>query len=308
MSVYDLYSKQAKAKKNQTSSDYQYGYFPAPLRSQIVHIIDELTEQAYPFYEQTFLYARIHKILCKEYGVFSLSDSSNKGDRQAVLEFIVNTPDVNKCLDVLQVTFAVLGQRNPEMGLPSFLEYKPDVFNEAIEECNQRFKEHQVGFQFVHGRIMRIDSEFTHKEITEPVLKLLEQDYLQGANDEFLTALEHYRHGRYKECLNECLKAFESTMKAICHKQGWKYNQNDTAKTLISICVENKLFPKIMESHLIGLRTTLESGVPTARNKVSSHGQGVVPTTVPDEFASYVLNLTASNIRLLVSAEQKLKD
>ena len=201
-----------------------------------------------------------------------------------------------------------LGKGIQKWGCQVFWNISPTYLTKQLKNAINISKNTRSDFNLFTDRIMRIDSEFTHKEITEPVLKLLEQDYLQGANDEFLTALEHYRHGRYKECLNECLKAFESTMKAICHKQGWKYNQNDTAKTLISICVENKLFPKIMESHLIGLRTTLESGVPTARNKVSSHGQGVVPTTVPDEFASYVLNLTASNIRLLVSAEQKLKD
>jgi hypothetical protein len=106
--------------------------------------------------------------------------------------------------------------------------------------------------------------------------------------------------------LNDCLKAFESTMKAICHKRKWQYNQTDTAKTLIGICEKNNLFPVFMESHLIGLRTTLESGVPTARNKMGGHGQGAEPITVAPEFATYVLNLTASNIRFLASSEQAM--
>ena len=46
-----------------------------------------------------------------------------------------------------------------------------------------------------------------------------------GANDEFLRAHEHYRHKRHKECLNECLKAFESMMKAICKKRRWPYSE-----------------------------------------------------------------------------------
>ena len=40
-----------------------------------------------------------------------------------------------------------------------------------------------------------------------------------------------------------------------------------------------------MQSHLTGLRTTLESGVPTARNKTSGHDQGVTPITVFEQFA-----------------------
>jgi hypothetical protein len=163
-----------------------------------------------------------------------------------------------------------------------------------------------VGFQLVGGQIFKIDGEFTHQQLTVPALKLLEQDFLKGANEEFLSAFDHYRHGRYKECLNDCLKAFESTMKAICHKRKWPYAQNDTAKILISICEKNNLFPIFMESHLAGLRTTLESGVPTARNKLGGHGQGATPITVSPEFAMYIVNLTASNIRFLASSEQAL--
>jgi hypothetical protein len=307
MAIRNLFSKQQKAKENRETADYQYGYFPKPLRVQIVHIIDEMLKEGIPFVEPPWLYERIHKIVCKEYGVFSLSKDGNKGDREAVLEFVLNTPDVNQCLDIIQVAFEVVTERNPQMGLPSFFEYAPYARNAAIEECNQRFKEHNVGFQFVEGQILRIDSELTHQQITMPVLKLLEQEFLKGANEEFLSAQEHFRHGRYKECLNECLKSFESTMKAICNKRRWHYNQNDTAKTLITICEKNKLFPIFMESHLTGLRTTLESGVPTARNKTSGHGQGVELIKVSEEFAVYVLNLTATNIRFLAESEQALK-
>jgi hypothetical protein len=177
----------------------------------------------------------------------------------------------------------------------------------AIEGLNARFKEHGVGFQFSQGQILRIDSEFTHQEITVPALNLLQQPHLRLANQEFLAAHEHYRHGRYPACLNECLKAFESAMKAICHKRNWLYNQNDTAKPLIRICVDNGLFPVFMESHLTGLRTSLESGVPTARNKTSGHGQGVVPIIVSEQFAGYVLHLTAANIRFLAASEAAMK-
>ena len=95
-------------------------------------------------------------------------------------------------------------------------------------------------------------------------------------------------------------------MKAICHKQKWAYNQSDTAKTLINICKDKGLFPAFMENHLTGLRMTLESGVPTARNKMSGHGQGVTLVTVSEEFAGYALNLTAANILFFAASEQKL--
>jgi len=96
-------------------------------------------------------------------------------------------------------------------------------------------------------------------------------------------------------------------MKAICHTRKWPYNQNDTARALIKVCEDNNLFPVFMENHLNGLRMTLESGVPTARNKTSAHGQGVTPIKVSAQFASYVLNLTATNIRFLAESERAMK-
>ena len=99
-----------------------------------------------------------------------------------------------------------------------------------------RFKEHGVGYQFESGEIIRVDSQILHAEVVKPVLTLLgQEERFKGANEEFLKAHEHYRNGRYEECLVDALRSFESVMKAICHKQKWVYNQNDAAKKLIEI-------------------------------------------------------------------------
>jgi hypothetical protein len=134
---------------------------------------------------------------------------------------------------------------------------------------------------------------------------LLREPHLAGANEEFLNAHQHFRHGRYPECINDCLKAFESTMKAICQKRGWSYDQNDTAKILMTICERNGLFPAFMQSSLSGLRSVLES-VPTVRNKLSGHGRGVQPPQVTPEVAAFVLHSTGANILFLASLETRL--
>jgi hypothetical protein len=177
---------------------------------------------------------------------------------------------------------------------------------EAIQELNTRFFEHGIGYQYESGMLIRKDSEFIHAEIVKPVLLLLQAKEYKGANEEFLKAHEHYRHGKYKECLNECLKAFESTMKAICEKRQWTYNQNDTAKKLIEICFHNELIPSFIQSEISALRSVLESGIPTIRNRLGGHGQGAKQTIVPLHIASYTLHMTASTILLLVEAEKNL--
>ncbi len=95
-------------------------------------------------------------------------------------------------------------------------------------------------------------------------------------------------------------------MKIICDKHNWIYDQNDTAKKLIQICFDNNLIPSFLQSQFTALKSVLESGIPTARNKTSGHGQGITQAVVPYYFVRYVLNLTATTILFLVEAEKEL--
>jgi len=130
---------------------------------------------------------------------------------------------------------------------------------------------------------------------------------LKNANEEFISAHEHFRHKRQKECLSDCLKALETTLKIICQENNWQYNKNDTAKKLIDICIKNKLIPDFLLSHFTSIRTSIESGVPTIRNKLGGHGQGITKIKVPDHYASYMLYLTGTTINFLVSCQREKK-
>lgn len=178
--------------------------------------------------------------------------------------------------------------------------------DDAINELNQRMQESAIGYRFEGGTLLRIDSELTHAEIIQPVLQLLRQPIYAGANDEFLKAHEHFRHGRLKESINEALKSFESVMKAICDKHSWAYKPTDTAKTLIDICLTNELIPSFMQSELSSLRALLESGVPTVRNKIGGHGQGqdIQPTSIG--LTQFAINLAAANILLFAQHENEI--
>ena len=184
--------------------------------------------------------------------------------------------------------------------------YKDFTFIETKDKLNYRLKEHGVGYQFTDEQIIRTDSELIHSEIVKPALKLLGQPHYAGAQEEFLKAHQHYRKGDAKEALSDCLKAFESVMKAICDKKSWGYNSNATARPLIQACFDNELIPPFWESHYSSLRSLLESSVPTGRNRLGGHGQGTIPTTVPDHIVAYMLHMTASAIVFLAEAERSL--
>ena len=91
-------------------------------------------------------------------------------------------------------------------------------------------------------------------------------------------------------------------MKTICDKNAWTYDKRATSKTLIDICFQNDLIPFFWQQHMAALRSLLEGGVPTGRNKLGGHGQGTKPVNVPQHIVAYVLHMTASCIVFLVEA------
>lgn len=302
MAIFDLFSKRQKRLRGEVPDVYTYHDIPLNLRVQIVHIINDAigrdkfgnrARNAFDFVKDT---------LCREYGLFELSDGYNReGNREQVINFLLETKKTDEVIDVIELLLKYL-DRIIDKDFAEYSQYvevkiKPQ---DAILELNDRFKEQGIGFSFDGSEIIRVDSTYIHSEITKPTISLLWSNKFEGANEEYLKAHEHYRHGRNKECLTECLKAFESTIKIICVEKGWPVNQTDTAKKLIQICFQKELVPTFTQNQFTSLQNLLESGIPTIRNKLGGHGQGQTPQKVDDEMTRYGLNLTGTNIIFLV--------
>ncbi len=305
MPIFDIYSKRQKKLRGEMPDVYVYDDLPNPLRVQIVQIWSDTIAGQDPYLRDQArnAYISIVNTLHREYGVFQLH-RENENAVMELVNFFLNEENVEKALDVVELSFQVIDSRTRSY---NYLERydASERADDAIEELNNRFKEHGVGYQFTNGQIVRIDSEFIHAEVVKPALKLLGQQHYAGAQQEFLKAHDHYRKGNAKEALSECLKAFESVMKAICDKRGWGYSNNATSKPLIQACFDNGLIPSFWQSHYSSLRSLLESSVPTGRNKLSGHGQGTTPVSVPDHLVAYMLHMTASAIVFLAEADEK---
>ena len=306
MSIFNLFSKRQKRLRGEIPDVYEYEEIPEALRVQIVHIIRDTFGEDKINRESSSAFAYIHKTLCKEYGVFELKQYA-QSDADAVLSYFLSTDEYEHCLDIIEICFMIISNHIAE----NYQYYKHHTTSrqapdEAIKELNSRFKESGIGYQFESGELIRVDSQFIHSEAVKPTLYLLGQkDKYSGANDEFLSAHSHYRHKRYKECLNECLKSFESLMKAIHDIHGWSYNKNDTAKKLINSCLQNNLVPEYLQNQFSSVRILLESGIPSVRNKEGGHGQGAEITEVPEHLARYTLHLTATNLLFLANCEEQ---
>jgi hypothetical protein len=300
MAIFDLFSKRQQRSRGEVPDVYLFDKLPNKLRVQIVHIIsDAIGIDRYHGDRYMYkVYKDIHEILCREYGLFKLGDEDE--DKEAVLNFLLTTKDLERALDVIELSMRYIDKilRTDQEHL-HYVQTKISP-NGAIEELNERFKENGIGYQYESEQLIRVDSSIVHKEITKPTLTLLWNKKFQGANEEYLKAHEHYRHGRNKECLSECLKSFESVMKIICKEKGWAFDQTDTSSRLIKICFQNDLVPSFTQNQFSSLQNLLVSGIPTIRNKVGGHGQGAVPQKVDDEMARYGLNLTGTNIIFLI--------
>jgi hypothetical protein len=312
MAIRDLFSKRAaKAARAGTPDVYQYDELPQAFRVQVVHIWQRAIGDYRPEPRMMAyagpppsLWEKIERTVAEEHGLFQLGERREDPMAQCV-NYFLRQKDTGRALDVIEAVFLAIDEdirpdyhyRGGPLGLQS-----PD---RAIDDLNQRFREHAIGYEYANGQIVRVDSEYVHAEAVKPALALLQEPGFLGPQDEFMRAHQHYREGKYKEAINEALKAFESTMKCICDERGWAYDKTkSTAKTLLDLLFTQGLVPAFLQTGFSGLRAVLEGVVPTARNRTSGHGQGSQPKDVPRYLAAYILHATASNIVFLVEAHK----
>ena len=293
MAIVDLFSKRLARREGKSEQLYIYDDVPQKLRQQIWYIFKNSglgTEES--------ICKTLDSILCEEYGMehlvedcFACTDSCSED----LYTFFIRIANPLQALDVIELIGRSIKRLNRSYGSLSC-----EQREEFLEGINIRFKENGVGYQLENGYLVRLDSTYMHSEVVKPAISLLSNDKFKGALDEYMKAHQYYKNSDNSACLNECLKAFESTMKIICKAKGWSYDETDPAKELISTCFANNLIPSYMQNQFNNLRDLLGSGVPTNRNKNSAHGQGSEIKNIPASLARYTLNLTGSNIIFLI--------
>lgn len=310
MAMFDIFSKRQARLRGEVPDVYRYDEVPQKLRVQLVLLLKDLLQAGRDdnlrFNPQVqSAYQQISDSLCREHGVFRLWGESYQ-DRDPSLELfncVLTSKSYEQVLDVVEFSARYADRLTRSW---NYL-HEPDFngrVDRALAELNARFKEHGVGYQYEDGELVRVDSDLIHAEAVKPALTLLRTKHYTGPREEFLRAYEHYRHGRHEESLTEALKAFESTMKAICDSKKWTYDKGATAKKLVDVCFKNGLIDPFWQTHLAHLQGTMENGIATARNKLGGHGQGSQSRTVPREIVAYVLHMTASTIVFLIESAQ----
>jgi hypothetical protein len=304
--IYSRRKRQAEA----TGQDvYDYVSIPSRVRVQITQMLESglglVFKQSLQGPVGNPSYERIVRSMRLEQGVHRLAGEEYDGFQQELFCWLQQELDIDYWLDGVELSLQIIEKQSPDPQFRSL--YRPAATpNDLIAEFNARLLEAAVGYQYVSGEIIRIDSQHIHSEVVLPVLRLLSDARFESANSEYRSAHEAYRHGELEDCLVDCGKALESVLKVIGRKRGWKIEDNDTASKLIHAAVESGFLASYSQAALNHLKGLIESSTPTIRNKMGGHGAGVNPRVIPQHLAAFQLHQTAAVILYLAEQDAAL--
>ncbi len=303
MPIVELYSRRRKRELGIVGDTLQYDSMPTHLRQQCLYVVQDFFGK---FNDQRGdgAYRAITNALRREFGVNSLTNRHHEFSGREFEHFVQKVADDEQSLDAIElaIRFIYIVSKNPSTTSARVRECK-----DALEEFNERCKQAGFGYAFENGSLIRIDSKLLHAEAVKPALVFLSDPVFRNADQEFRSAHDHWKHGKSAEVFVDCLKAFESTMKIIAVERKWAIPDKPTASQLVQVMLDNSLVPAYYQAQMAGLRSTLESGIPTPRNRVGGHGAGAgAAPDIPTTLVRYVLHLTAATVLFLVETHNSM--
>jgi len=295
-----LYSKREQDKSRGDSPVlYKYDSLPQPFRVQVCNILRlamgtyEARDISGYLVDDSRSWEQMYNMFTDELGTWKLIDRTLRVDVECVAYPCQKS--VTETLDAIDFFFGYVMTKTIHYGT----HYSP---KDAIDDLNARFKDHELGYQFLGDGLVRLDSEYLYIEAAEPAVGLLYEQGFDAPLKEFMSAHRHYLHAQHKECMNDAFNSFESTMKCILSELGIVYAAMDTAKPLLQkLLGPNGTLPSYLENSFNNLVALMEGEI-TMRNRETGHGQGTKTSELPAHYARYMLNVTATNIVFMVDA------
>jgi hypothetical protein len=300
--VYETFTRRRRKERGDRIDVFQYETVPPTLKVQILQIFAEISGVHYRNTGQNQWNA-IRDIMRREKGVFELYPAGERlGSEREVTQWFVAEGELDSLLDTIQLVFDLINV----VAVETHYQQVREMAHNAVEEINLRMREASFGFEYKEDLLIEINSEFLHSEVTVPALTLLHNVAFATADAEFREAHQDFRVGDYEGTVVECGKALESVLKIICEQREWLYDPKDTAKRLLDVVFERGLVPSYQDGSFKALRSLLEGGVPTIRNKEGGHGAGAEKRHVPKHLAAFQLHQTAAVILFLAEANAAL--
>lgn len=291
--IFDIFSERKRTR--QEPSPYQYDEIPEDLRYQIFYVLRDTVGAFFQFEDDAHqLWWCVWDFYCKEKGLPPNATRARDAGKNCI-ELIMEG-DIEGTFDIIEILFGLMSSR----GVPQ------DELEKHASELNRFFQKSSFGWKLKNNQIMKIDSAHIVEEIIEPVLDFLRNREFKSANEQFLSAHEHYRNGRYGDCITNASSAFETVIKIICDGKKWNYGSRSGSRLVTFLLDKDEFIPKYLRSHFEQLIPTLWSGLfPTRNNHPPGHGQKTAE--VYAYIAGYALHLAATNTLLLVQIYESKK-
>jgi len=181
------------------------------------------------------------------------------------------------------------------------------------KELNKLFGQYRLGYRIEvlnspredepPLQIIRVDSEFTHKEMVQPTLRVLQQEGFETASHQFSEALAEYTDGHYGNAITDANSAFESVLKRVLNRKA------GTAHQLIRLAAKEGYFPTYLQNSAVEFTKLLEA-LPIVRDQESDAHGSLTDQSEPEtlaRFARYAIHLAAANIIFIMDEYNRRK-
>lgn len=162
-------------------------------------------------------------------------------------------------------------------------------------EVNKVFREHDIPWLLVDGRLVKIDPRQFEQDLKLKALgemkELNDADPLyQGAYDELRKAIDFLGRGDYAEAVINAEKSYESVLKVICGPE----SETEAASSLIKRLLEadNLSLPESLKPE--AFQSNVLMSLPVIRNKAAAHGSGATGCEMSVSMANLAVNLACA--------------
>jgi hypothetical protein len=135
LTVFDLYSKRQKRQRGEVPDVYVYDALPQAIRIQIVHLWKDVLGDEKDYHDSykgvQSAYRFIVETLRREYGVFELVPPNRyrgQNEFEELHNFILNEADIERCLDVVELSFRFADKFARRYDYRSLVGYAPRTF------------------------------------------------------------------------------------------------------------------------------------------------------------------------------------
>jgi len=173
--------------------------------------------------------------------------------------------------------------------IEAWFDQQPPRARECESELNDCFSIHDSPWRFVNGESLLVSSEYLHEEVQARALRLLGENGVFGALEEFQGAIHDLQVGETKDAVVKAHKSVESVMKTAL-----RTNEHRTFGRLLSDLIGSGLIPEYYEEFLRHFEKIVLGAVKERNRPGTGHGQGSEPVEVSRSLAEFTINLAAT--------------